>query len=145
MCYVGMTRAREELYLSYAVRRTVRGEPRINMPSAFLADALGEETLDSDLDGVDEDVDYDTDYGEVNYGARFNQGYGRSHRRAYKLDDEPYYEPEQVELAIGDKVRHQMFGIGQVVSIDGSVVEVYFKDGHTRKLNVAFAPLTKVM
>lgn len=145
LCYVGMTRAREELYLSYAVRRTVRGEPRINMPSAFLADALGEETLDSDLDGVDEDVDYDTDYGEVNYGARFNQGYGRSHRRAYKLDDEPYYEPEQVELAIGDKVRHQMFGIGQVVSIDGSVVEVYFKDGHTRKLNVAFAPLTKVM
>ena len=145
LCYVGMTRAREELYLSYAVRRTVRGEPRINMPSAFLADALGEETLDSDLDGVGEDVDYDADYGEVNYGARFNQGYGRSHRRAYKLDDEPYYEPEQVELAIGDKVRHQMFGIGQVVSIDGSVVEVYFKDGHTRKLNVAFAPLTKVM
>ncbi len=145
LCYVGMTRAREELYLSYAVRRTVRGEPRINMPSTFLADALGEETLDTDLDGVDEDVDYDTDYGEVDYGARFNQGYGRSHRRAYKFDDEPYYEPEQVELAIGDKVRHQMFGIGQVVSIDGSVVEAYFKDGHTRKLNVAFAPLTKVM
>ena len=136
----------EELYLSYAVRRTVRGEQRINMPSAFLADALGEDVSSLDHDGVDEDVDYGTDYDydEPNYGARFNQGYGQARRRSYTFSDEPHYEPEQVNLAIGDKVRHQMFGMGRVTSVEGSVVEVYFTDGHTRKLNVAFAPLTKV-
>ena len=146
LCYVGMTRAREELYLSYAIRRTVRGEQRINMPSAFLADALGEDVSSLDPDGVDEDVDYDTDYDydEPNYGARFNQGYGRARRRSYTFSDEPHYEPEQANLEIGDKVRHQMFGMGRVTSVEGSVVEVCFTDGHTRKLNVAFAPLTKV-
>lgn len=146
LCYVGMTRAREELYLSYAIRRTVRGEQRINMPSAFLADALGEDVSSLDPDGVDEDVDYGTDYDydEPNYGARFNQGYGRARRRSYTFNDEPHYEPEQANLEIGDKVRHQMFGMGRVTSVEGAVVEVYFTDGHTRKLNVAFAPLTKV-
>ena len=146
LCYVGMTRAREELYLSYAIRRTLRGEQRINMPSAFLADALGEDVSSLDPDGVDEDVDYGTDYDydEPNYGARFNQGYGRARRRSYTFSDEPHYEPEQANLEIGDKVRHQMFGMGRVTSVEGAVVEVYFTDGHTRKLNVAFAPLTKV-
>ena len=124
----------------------MRGEQWINMPSAFLADALGEDVSSLDPDGVDEDVDYDTDYDydEPNYGARFNQGYGRARRRSYTFSDEPHYEPEQANLEIGDKVRHQMFGMGRVTSVEGAVVEVYFTDGHTRKLNVAFAPLTKV-
>ena len=121
LCYVGMTRAREELYLSYAIRRTIRGEQRIN-----------------------DDYGTDYDYDEPNYGARFNQGYGRTRRRSYTFSNEPHYEPEQANLEIGDKVRHQMFGMGRVTSVEGAVVEVYFTDGHTRKLNVAFAPLTKV-
>ena len=48
-------------------------------------------------------------------------------------------------MEVGDKVRHQMFGIGQVVSVDGTIVGISFNDGKTRKLNVAFAPLTKVL
>ncbi|MDO4271843.1 MAG: UvrD-helicase domain-containing protein [Candidatus Saccharibacteria bacterium] len=144
LCYVGMTRAREELYLSYANSRMMHGEPRFNMPSEFLADAVGGELPSSKLDGVDDEVSYDdfNDYPTVNYGARFHQG--ARHQSSYSFDNEPHFEPEQVNLGIGDKVRHQMFGVGQVTSIDGTVVEVYFNDGKTRKLNIAFAPLTKV-
>ena len=62
-----------------------------------------------------------------------------------RYSNEPHYEPEQVNLSLGDKFRHNLFGVGVVTSIDGSIVEVYFKkDGVSRKLNVAFAPLTKI-
>ena len=144
LCYVGMTRAREELYLTYADRRMVRGDTRFNIPSVFLADAMGDEALcqESSSDGIDEEISYDNfdDYSNNNYGARANH---RSMTRRYS--NEPHYEPEQVNLSLGDKVRHNLFGIGVVTSIDGSIVEVHFKkDGVSRKLNVAFAPLTKI-
>ena len=144
LCYVGMTRAREELYLTYADRRMVRGDTRFNIPSVFLADAMGDEALcqESSSDGIDEEISYDNfdDYSNSNYGARANH---RSMTRRYS--NEPHYEPEQVNLSLGDKVRHNLFGVGVVTSIDGSIVEVHFKkDGVSRKLNVAFAPLTKI-
>lgn len=144
LCYVGMTRAREELILTYADRRTVRGETRFNIPSTFLTDASGGEVQASKLDGVDDEVSYDdlNDYPTVNYGARFN--HGQPKRTTKQFGDEPYYEPDQANLVIGDQVRHQVFGLGQVTDIDGSLVDVYFRDGKTRKLNIAFAPLTKV-
>lgn len=144
LCYVGMTRAREELVLTWADRRMVRGETRFNLPSEFLSDATGDNYSGDQAEGVDDEVSYDNfdDYPTVNYGARYNQP---KRPKSYVFDDEPHYEAEQANLEVGDKVRHQMFGIGQVVSVDGTIVGVSFNDGKTRKLNVAFAPLTKVL
>lgn len=147
LCYVGMTRAREELILTYADQRTIHGDLRFNVPSVFISDVNGGELPSQTADGIDDEVSYDDfgDYPVVNYGARFHQGYGQKRQTRRQLaTDEPYYEPEQANLAIGDKVRHQVFGIGQVTGIDGALVDVYFSDGKTRKLNTAFAPLTKV-
>ena len=140
LCYVGMTRAREELILTYADRRLIHGETRYNIPSTFLADANGGEVPSSKLDGVDDDVSYD-DYSDSS--PSYGSYYKRPKQRTITFD-EPYYEPEQANLTVGDRVNHQMFGLGQVVSVDGSIVGVHFDDGKTRKLNVAFAPLTKV-
>ena len=144
LCYVGMTRAREELVLTWANRRMVRGETRFNLPSEFLSDATGDNYSGDQTEGVDDEVSYDNfdDYPTVNYGARYNQP---KRPKSYVFGDEPHYEAEQVNLEIGDKVRHQMFGIGQVVSVDGTIVGISFNDGKTRKLNVAFAPLTKML
>ena len=144
LCYVGMTRACEELVLTWANRRMVRGETRFNLPSEFLSDATGDNYSSDQTEGVDDEVSYDNfdDYPTVNYGARYNQP---KRPKSYVFGDEPHYEAEQVNLEVGDKVRHQMFGIGQVVSVDGTIVGISFNDGKTRKLNVAFAPLTKVL
>lgn len=46
LCYVGMTRAQEYLYLSHAVNRSVRGVPASNPPSRFLADEMPEHLLE---------------------------------------------------------------------------------------------------
>ncbi len=114
LCYVGMTRAREELILTAAQSRMLFGQRQYNPPSRFLAD-------------IDAKIEQMSPYDD------FSQ----------KFDDEIQYEPEEIDVKIGDKVRHQIFGIGRVAEIDGTVVEVDF-NGKTKKLNVAFAPLEKL-
>ena len=122
LCYVGMTRAREELHMMYAGSRLLYGGQQHNPPSRFLSEIGGEsvqqQSTSSDLEG---------------WGQKAQE---------HAFDDEPHYVPE---LAEGDTVRHQIFGDGKVVEISGENVAVYFKkSGRTVKLNVAFAPLEKL-
>jgi transcription elongation factor GreA-like protein len=48
------------------------------------------------------------------------------------------------ELYEGDGVRHQVFGVGTVLEMDGDNAVIYFKGKGTKKLNTAFAPLEKL-
>jgi hypothetical protein len=48
------------------------------------------------------------------------------------------------DLSEGDGVRHQIFGQGTVMEIEGDTALVYFKGKGLRKLNVSFAPLEKL-
>jgi len=112
LMYVGMTRAREELYLTYALERTLYGGRQHNPPSRFLAD--------------------------INGGAA-PAGLSLGPSQAY--DDEPHYVPE---LAEGDGVRHQIFGVGTVLELEGETATIYFKGKGTKRLNIAFAPLEKL-
>jgi transcription elongation factor GreA-like protein len=57
------------------------------------------------------------------------------------VSDEPRYVPDLNE---GDAVRHQVFGTGTVMEIEGDTVVVYFKGKGSRKLNISFAPLEKL-
>ncbi|MGH7236921.1 MAG: hypothetical protein ACREGF_00105, partial [Candidatus Saccharimonadales bacterium] len=56
-------------------------------------------------------------------------------------DNEPHYVPE---LAEGDGVKHQIFGQGTVMEIDGDMAVIYFKGKGSKKLNLSFAPLEKL-
>lgn len=135
LCYVGMTRAQEKLVLSYARRRMLRGETHYSLPSPFVQDVS--DMVSGDESGMDEVGDYQ---GWANYrrGSSVQHTAGHGGQAS-----EPHYEPDPVELSLGDRVQHQIFGSGQVTSVDGQIVEVYFDDGKTRKLNVAFAPLSR--
>lgn len=55
--------------------------------------------------------------------------------------NEPRYVPEINE---GDTVRHQLFGEGTVLELDGDTAVIYFRGKGARKLNISFAPLEKV-
>jgi DNA helicase-2/ATP-dependent DNA helicase PcrA len=112
LCYVGMTRAREELHLSYAQSRLQFGQRSYNPVSRFLAD-MGHELMSAPAPSFNKQDEYD----------EFNDGPG---------------------LDIGDNVRSAMFGIGEVIDIDGLAVTVNFENGKTKKLNVQFARLEKI-
>jgi DNA helicase-2/ATP-dependent DNA helicase PcrA len=120
LMYVGMTRARQELYLTYAIERNLYGGRQHNPPSRFIAD-LGPAA-----------------------GSRLSE-FGFSQPSFSQPATQPSSEPRYVpELEEGDGVRHQLFGVGTVVELDGDNATIYFKGKGTKKLNIAFAPLEKI-
>lgn len=121
LCYVGMTRAKEELYLLHATSRMLYGGMQHNPPSRFLSEVDGQ--FDVDSSGFEP--------------SAFHQITDQKHP-SY---DESIYA---LELSEGDQVRHHAFGTGVVMDIDGDNVTVYFKGKGSKKLNVAFAPLEKI-
>ena len=121
LCYVGMTRARQELYLIYASSRLLYGGVQHNPPSRFLSEI---DTASADTSGSDIFV------------PRMS-----SPESPAVTDNEPRYV---LDLEPGDGVRHQIFGLGTVVEIDGDTAVIHFKDKGSRTLNISFAPLEKL-
>jgi DNA helicase-2/ATP-dependent DNA helicase PcrA len=126
LCYVGMTRAREELLLTHASARMLYGGMQHNPPSRFLSEIDGQtQTAPSISSGFSRPNPFAND-GETQYAP---------------VDDEPQYLPELNE---GDNVKHSVFGVGTVLEMDGENATIYFRGKGTKKLNVAFAPLEKI-
>ncbi len=131
LCYVGMTRAREELYMIYATGRLLYGGMQHNPPSRFLSE-------------IDTAYVQETSTGLSFGGSAFGSYDDRQYQApaAAKLEnDEPRYVPD---LDIGDAVRHQLFGEGTIVELEGDAATIYFKGKGAKKLNIAFAPLEKL-
>lgn len=130
LCYVGMTRAREELHMIYATGRLLYGGMQHNPPSRFL----------SEIDAAFVQ--------ETSTGLAFGSSMGSYDDRQYQApaavnvaNDEPRYVPD---LDIGDAVRHQLFGEGTIVELEGDAATIYFKGKGAKKLNISFAPLEKL-
>lgn len=121
LCYVGMTRAREELFMMYTDSRILYGGLQHNPPSRFLGEI---------------DSSFQTQSSPLGSGM-----FGTANISSPSNSTEPRYIPELEE---GDEVRHQLFGIGTVMEIDGDTVAIYFKGKGAKKLNIAFAPLEKL-
>jgi DNA helicase-2/ATP-dependent DNA helicase PcrA len=121
LAYVGMTRAKERLVLTHALRRNLYGRSDANLPSRFL-DELP--TI-----GVERERLRPTSWS--NYGNRVQTEYA-------PRTDIP-------DLSTGDTVRHESLGTGIVTRIEpGSVVTVRFEDGTERRLMLEYAPLERL-
>lgn len=115
LCYVGMTRAREELYLLSASSRLAFGSRQYNPPSRFLDDMEIATVASSDT---------------------MTSAFTFSNEPRVVLDGEDSF-------GIGDKVRHQLFGVGTVVSAEGQLLKISFGSKGVKTLNASFAPLQK--
>lgn len=124
LCYVGMTRAREELYMIYATSRMLYGGAQHNTPSRFLGEI---------------DAEFQPPESTYSFGAYNTSDQVEPQIRAD--DGEPRYVPDLNE---GDTVRHQVFGMGTIVELDGDNATIYFKGKGAKKLNISFAPLEKL-
>ncbi|GAC1323078.1 MAG: DNA helicase PcrA [Thermoleophilaceae bacterium] len=124
LCYVGITRARRELYMTYARQRSLYGQRDWNMPSRFI-DEIPAELTDR----------------EVREPLAAVSSWNRSGAGA-----PPRPEPAAgASFALGEDVFHASLGDGVVVGSEpGGVVVVRFaSDGSERKLMVDYAPLRK--
>ena len=115
LCYVGMTRAREELHLTYAYSRLQFGQRGYNPVSRFITD-MGE--------GI----------AQTSPAPQFFQPTNV---------DEPFYS-DDMGFEVGDQVRSSVFGDGEIIDIDGMAVTIAFRSGQTKKLNAEYAHLEKL-
>jgi DNA helicase-2/ATP-dependent DNA helicase PcrA len=125
LCYVGMTRARQELYLTTANGRLLYGGVQHNPPSRFLSE-------------INADFVQNDPYASESFAAPPRPF---TPQTSASTGNEPRYVPELNE---GDGVRHPQFGMGTVLELEGDTATVYFRGKGTRKLNIAFAPLEKL-
>ena len=121
LAYVAITRAKVNLYLTHADSRTFFGKPQSNLLSRFVED-IEEELIE---------------------------------KRSYLLGDfaggglEEYVEPEVsgavVDVDLGDRIRHDYFGIGIVQDLaDGKAVINFGPVYGTKEIMLEFAPIRKV-
>ncbi|MFC1438234.1 DNA helicase PcrA [Streptacidiphilus sp. N1-10] len=145
LAYVGLTRARERLYLSRAVLRSAWGQPSYNPASRFLEEippALVDEKRSSAA-AVPSARGSFGGSGGGNGGGRKSSapaGWGRSAGRIK--------ERAAVSLAVGDRVTHDRFGLGTVVAVGGPADDakatIDFGAEGTKQLLLRYAPVEKL-
>ncbi|MBJ6724711.1 DNA helicase PcrA [Geomesophilobacter sediminis] len=141
LCYVGMTRARQKLYLLNVKRRHIFGQEQTNPPARFLAE-IPPALLDVEDAFEPRPAAAPTPW-RHNLAALFEE------EMEPELDNEVRMVPDEPEdgVVIGMKVRHGQFGVGTIRKIEGEgdnqKVIVWFGSVGPKKLMVRFAGLER--
>ncbi len=101
LCYVGITRAKEVLYITNAKRRMLYGKDTMNPPSRFI-DEINKEYLER-VDTMNDDT--------------------------VIKKETMYVEGKNDDINKGDTIEHETLGLGVVINVDGSLIDVAFKSG----------------
>ena len=117
LCYVAITRAKKKLYIVNARSRMLYGRVSSNIPSRFISE-MGEDVLD--------EIKKDT-----------------SNLTNKKIDKEKMFN-EDNDLHPGDLVKHDKYGSGVVINIDGSIATISFTHSGVKKLMKNHKSIKKV-
>ncbi|MFN7904062.1 MAG: ATP-dependent helicase [Pseudobdellovibrionaceae bacterium] len=156
LAYVGMTRAREKLFLTYCRTRKVWGQDQMNAPSRFLQE------IDKNLVQFETTVDapkFFSKYGNMGSAggtSSWNQPSSRGFEsQSFANDDEDSSgwgdlagPKKSSEYTPGMKVKHPTFGLGSIYATEGSgedlKVSVMVRDQTIKKFVVKYARLEKM-
>ena len=109
LCYVGITRAKERLFLSAAKRRMLRGQTQYNRRSRFIDEIPGQ-YLDTEQRVSEQRVVKNTERpAKYQYGAKAG--------KPYNLSDFKVKPVGELGYQVGDRVKHIKFGVGTVQEI----------------------------
>ena len=100
LCYVAITRAKDNLWLINTRSRTLYGMTQVNPTSRFI-DEINKDLIDN--------ISSNKEKEEI------------------KIDIEEVFHQEDIDYSIGDIVYHETFGMGKVVNISGELMDVAFK------------------
>ena len=119
LMYVAITRAKDDLHLVNARRRTLFGNEQINPVSRFISE-INNNLLESNVKDEPKKVEE-------------------------KIEVEEMFREEDVDYQVGDYVYHETFGAGKVVEVTNTLVSVAFKHPHgIKKLMKNHKKLSKV-
>lgn len=129
LAYVGLTRARKNLFLSRATTRFAFGSPTYNSPSRFLSE-IPEEIIQWKAP-------------EIRLKSKVNPKVAPTGKR-----NSPNDASANLNLEIGDRVLHQTFGMGTVIALTGSdekaEATINFGTYGDRRLLLRYAPVEKI-
>lgn len=146
LCYVGITRARQKLFLTMAKSRMQHGMTNYNQPSRFLKE-IPNELLDMPVNNVPK-KDYTVSKTVVTMGRK--NGFDKPKPYSMGILNQDILKPKNVDfdLVTGDKVRAPKYGIGTVTDIKNAgadyEVSVDFGEKGSRKFMYALSKLKKV-
>ncbi|RKT06425.1 ATP-dependent DNA helicase PcrA [Streptomyces sp. 3211.6] len=158
LAYVGITRARERLYLTRSSMRSAWGTPSYNPPSRFLEE-IPAEYLQWKRTGAAQKPagpvrgsGYGSGTGKSSFGtspeaflssSRSRSGGGPSGFATRRATDKPV-----IALAVGDRVTHDQFGLGTVMDVRGAGADaqatIDFGDDKPKRLLLRYAPVQKL-
>lgn len=128
LCYVGITRAQERLYMTHAIQRTLYGRTNINDISRFMKE------IPEDLISIDKPYQRKKEVRKMQTSPLFTGAMMHERRKAnsgLNMND----------IKTGSKVRHPSFGTGTVVSITGEVITVAFPNAGVKRISSTFVQL----
>lgn len=121
LCYVAITRAKDNLHLVNARRRTLFGKEQVNPVSRFMSE-INPELLETNV--KEEELP----------------------KKEEKIDTTEMFRDEEIDYKVGDYVYHETFGTGKVVEVTNTLVSVAFKHPHgIKKLMKNHKKLSKVI
>ena len=127
LCYVGVTRAMKQLYLTYAETRRLHGVDSYNRPSRFIAE-IPSELLQ-----------------EVRMGGAVRRGVARVGRPASSTNSRFKADEGGEGLRVGQRVRHGKFGEGVILQCEGqgerARIQINFQGLGAKWLMLGFAKL----
>jgi DNA helicase-2/ATP-dependent DNA helicase PcrA len=121
LMYVGITRAKEKVYLLFTKMRTIYGSTQINAPSRFLDDIPAELVEDAETSAINTQAE------------KFMSG----HKKTILTTMKVCYKG-------GERIAHEKFGEGLVISSQGDIITVAFKLVGLKKLSSSLAPIRKM-
>ena len=144
LCYVGITRAMKELYLTSAQQRMVRGDVQFHRTSRFVQE-ISRELVELGYQIREKRPKVDTVIAPGSAYAKMKENFriGLQPPQEFRIS-----KPESLDYQVGDTVRHVKFGVGVVKSIvDGGrdfEVTVDFDRFGVKKMFAGFAKLKKI-
>jgi len=129
LAYVGLTRARKRVYVSYAANRRIYNQWQTSLPSRFTAE-LPEASVDRLAErGV---------FGGVPEQANAWAQDWASVTRGLPRGESPSVKAPSGAFAVGSRVFHQKFGYGRVMAVDGNKLDVAFDKAGDKKVIDSF-------
>ncbi|MFH8767936.1 DNA helicase PcrA [Streptomyces sp. NPDC017958] len=145
LAYVGITRARERLYLTRSTLRSAWGQPSYNPPSRFLEE-IPAAHVEWKRTGAAAPVSSGPASGiatSLSSSRSRSSAAGASGFATRRASEKP-----AVSLAVGDRVTHDQFGLGTVVAVSGvedkAQATIDFGDGKPKRLLLRYAPVEKL-
>jgi DNA helicase-2/ATP-dependent DNA helicase PcrA len=147
LAYVGITRARERLYLTNTWSRMLYGSTQYNPPSRFL-DEIPSELLNHAEGSRETRTRKRESYGSGGWTSPMHRNRDEIVERALRPQGPVQHGAEVLGLRVGDDVRHAKWGDGVIIDIEGqgekAEATVRFPDVGEKRLLLSWAPLEKI-